>query len=163
MAIQLSRDWLSKNRSKIQKDIQIDFEDNFELNDQTKQGLKLWFWPGRFQIFKLENKTFYLDGAHVIQSIAFCINWFRNSTAKKLLFRYNSIQSMYSLNFIFSSDKLKILICNMIGGRDYVKMLIELRKFKEFHSVIFVPNIPSTDHKTIAGYSLITYILQNMP
>ncbi|CAH8431605.1 unnamed protein product [Heterobilharzia americana] len=39
-------------------------------------------WPGRWQIVTRRNITYFLDGAHTVESLQFATNWFQNQTLK---------------------------------------------------------------------------------
>lgn len=68
-----------------------------------------------------ENKHFYLDGAHTIESINICADWFEQNT------KFN--------------PNIKCLIFNATGDRDFGKLLKILNDRLKFDYVFFVPNI----------------------
>lgn len=82
LAIQLSKDWLSQNSNKLKKGIQLS-TNNETVSELFVEGIDKWFWPGRYHKVILKNKNFYLDGAHTVESITMCINWFKNCTQEK--------------------------------------------------------------------------------
>lgn len=64
--------------------------------------------------------SFYVDGAHTVESIEICAKWYIQQTK--------------------NSSNLKALIFNTTGGRNYTHLLLELYKCN-FNIVIFVPNV----------------------
>lgn len=49
----------------------------WEVDEQDKQALKNIKWPGRNQVLNVKpNLTYFLDGAHTIDSIQLCSKWF---------------------------------------------------------------------------------------
>lgn len=94
--------------------------DDFANATATQRGLKNFFWPGRYQIIQSHDSTFYLDGAHTLESIKVCINWFKEET------KY--------------STKRKILIFNTTGDRD-AALLLNLLHACNFSMTYFVPNV----------------------
>lgn len=49
----------------------------WEINEQDKQVLKNVKWLGRNQILNvMSNLTYFLDGAHTIESIHLCSKWY---------------------------------------------------------------------------------------
>lgn len=85
-----------------------------------KEGIDKFCWPGRYQIIEMDNITYYLDGAHTIESMQSCVRWFKQKTENTL--------------------HKKVLIFNLLGNRNSEELLIELHKCN-FESAIFVPNI----------------------
>ncbi|CAF4534495.1 unnamed protein product [Rotaria sp. Silwood1] len=53
------------------------------LNEKILQGLATCRWSGRNEIVDTSNATYYVDGAHTIESIEQCKNWFTNSLSKQ--------------------------------------------------------------------------------
>jgi len=51
----------------------------WEIHEQDKQSLKNAKWLGRNQIINVtSNITYFLDGAHTIESIQLCSKWYLN-------------------------------------------------------------------------------------
>lgn len=69
--------------------------------------------------------SIHLDGAHTVESMQVCGNWFQKVTSTQ-------------------QQIPKILIFNTTGDRDSKKLLSILRSFSSFDLVCFVPNIAST-------------------
>ncbi|XP_044728349.1 folylpolyglutamate synthase, mitochondrial-like isoform X2 [Chrysoperla carnea] len=93
--------------------------DSSKINEKTVQGLLNCRWPGRTQILDTSMARFFLDGAHTIESLAKCIEWFTKQ--------------------IGVSDNENILIFNVTGDRDS-QQLLKLLNNVNFKNVIFVPN-----------------------
>ncbi|UJR32965.1 hypothetical protein I4U23_020428 [Adineta vaga] len=53
------------------------------LSQEIRQGLAACQWAGRNEIIDSDIATYYLDGAHTIEAIEQCKNWFLNSIAKQ--------------------------------------------------------------------------------
>lgn len=70
------------------------------------------------------NSSIHLDGAHTIESMEVCGDWFSKVTA-------------------LQTTPPRILIFNTTGDRDSKKLLNILRNFSPFDLVCFVPNISS--------------------
>ena len=79
-------------------------------------------WPGRNQIIDSPNKacTYYLDGAHTVESIEQFVNWFLELKSKQ-----NS-----------ASTEKNVLLFNYTGERDPSSFLKTLAKIK-FDAVAF--------------------------
>lgn len=51
----------------------------WEVNELDKQAIRDVKWLGRNQILNItSNLTYFLDGAHTIESIQLCSEWFLN-------------------------------------------------------------------------------------
>lgn len=123
-AIELVKIWLKKIRG-------IDFTE--DVPESFKKGLKLVTWPGRGQELNVketkyktlcDNLTWYLDGAHTIESLSTCADWFKN--LKK------------------ESDALRVLVFNCTHGRDAARLLEIISGIQsdvKFDHVIFSTNI----------------------
>lgn len=66
--------------------------------------------------------SFFLDGAHTLESICICRDWFNSKTSNE--------------------NKKKVLIFNLIGDRDPIPFFKELYSCN-FEFVIFTPNVGS--------------------
>uniref|UniRef100_A0A1I8PYI7 tetrahydrofolate synthase n=1 Tax=Stomoxys calcitrans TaxID=35570 RepID=A0A1I8PYI7_STOCA len=121
LAMQLAYDWLRRNRSdlflrqKCNKPI---------LSEEAILGLLNCNWPGRCQIAKIFNFNMHLDGAHTVESMQVCGEWFAKVTNL--------------------STNPKILMFNTTGDRDAKHLLTVLQKFCHFDMVCFVPNIATS-------------------
>jgi len=58
----------------------------WEINKQDKQALRDVKWLGRNQVLNITpNLSFFLDGAHTIESIQLCSKWYQNVCPKSQL------------------------------------------------------------------------------
>jgi len=53
----------------------------FLVTRKMEEGLVNCAWPGRTQILTRGRVTYFLDGAHTEDSIAYCIKWFKSSSS----------------------------------------------------------------------------------
>lgn len=53
----------------------------FHVTRKMAEGLEGCTWPGRTQVLHRGQTTFFLDGAHTEDSIAYCIRWFLTASA----------------------------------------------------------------------------------
>lgn len=70
------------------------------LSPSAVRGLSQAFWPGRCQTVPTSGPTYYLDGAHTIESIQFAIRWFMEQTkdgSRGIIFNCTSGRSADSL------------------------------------------------------------------
>lgn len=98
----------------------INLTTNSKINwEFTKMGVLNCTWPGRYQILKHNNNVYYLDGAHTLESLQVCANWFRQETRE--------------------STRVKALVFNVTGDRDSKTLMSQLQRCN-FQKVYFVPN-----------------------
>jgi len=58
----------------------------WEINKQDEQALRDVKWLGRNQVLTITpNLSFFLDGAHTIESIQLCSKWYQNVCSKSQL------------------------------------------------------------------------------
>lgn len=58
----------------------------WEINKQDKQALRNVKWLGRNQVINVTpNLSYFLDGAHTIESIQLCSKWYQNVCPKSQL------------------------------------------------------------------------------
>ncbi|XP_018566233.1 folylpolyglutamate synthase, mitochondrial-like [Anoplophora glabripennis] len=88
----------------------------------AKNAIEDTYWPGRYEIKDLNKIRFFLDGAHTIDSMRICTNWFREKT--------------------LNSCRKRALIFNLTGDRLSDTFFKELCKLT-FNIVIFSPNVSS--------------------
>ncbi|KAI9315911.1 Mur ligase [Dichotomocladium elegans] len=141
MAIELCRTWLSRCRGDTLTAV---------VPEQFKAGLEKVVWPGRCQRLpiqkttyadKAKNVTWYLDGAHTVESLRVCGDWFKD-TAKE------------------QPDASRVLVFNITNGRDGPYLLDEMIRITpavKFDHVIFTTNMifrqgytPDTKNKTVS-------------
>lgn len=85
LAIQLSYDWIRKNPHKVPKSIceYANASDSLTLPAEVSDALLNCFWAGRCQILRYKNIIFYIDGAHTMDSLQLCMNWFIAETQSR--------------------------------------------------------------------------------
>ncbi|CAH1154773.1 unnamed protein product [Phaedon cochleariae] len=102
--------------------------------DLAKKSIEQQHWPGRYEIKRIENLSFFLDGAHTLESIRVCRDWFLSHTRKR--------------------PSKRTLIFNLTGDRDPDIFFKELASC-HFQSVIFTPNVgTSNDRADIIDFIL---------
>lgn len=86
MAIQLSWNWLRHN-SKIVKNTDLiellptyHFKPFLKVTSDFVTGLENFSWPGRFQILQRKKQRLFIDGAHTLESLKVCFDWFKAKT-----------------------------------------------------------------------------------
>jgi len=127
MAIQLSWNWLRQNCEKIKnpKIFQLlhnnSTEQLLDIPSEFITGLKNYSWPGRFQIIQRRDQRLFIDGAHTIESLKVCLDWFQSKTR--------------------NSRNRKFLLFNVTGDRDAEKMLQILNADGIFDFAMFSPNV----------------------
>ncbi|XP_055326265.1 folylpolyglutamate synthase, mitochondrial-like [Sitodiplosis mosellana] len=125
LAIELSYDWIRKNPQKVKrKSIYNKLNssvDGLHLPIEITNALANCYWPGRCQTLHQRNMTLYIDGAHTIDSLHLCIDWFINKTQ-------------------LSTEK-KFLLFNITGGRNANDMLDVINAKTKFYRAIFTPNV----------------------
>lgn len=81
LAIELCYDWIRKNPQKIiDKKLLCDIEEPM-LPAVIVDGLRNCNWPGRCQVVTHRGNNVYIDGAHTIDSLGICVDWFRQAVA----------------------------------------------------------------------------------
>ena len=106
------------------------YANGFKLNNDYLDAIEECKWKGRFEVMNLKNKsTFYLDGAHTVESLNYCIDWFR-SECRTIDERQTNEEKLY-----------KILIFNCTGCRDYGQLLSPLLSVGKFDMVCFTTNL----------------------
>ena len=96
------------------------------LNSSFTEGLKSCQWNGRTQTLKMNNITFYMDGAHTKQSMAHVAKWFSDEASKE--------------EAALEKTCSKVLIFNVIGDRSAQDLLSILRPIN-FDYAMFTPNV----------------------
>ncbi|KAI7901950.1 Mur ligase [Cokeromyces recurvatus] len=127
-AIEICKIWLKKIRG-------IQFDNNEQVPKEFRQGLAMVKWPGRCQELPIKetkygsnnnnNVTWYLDGAHTIESLQVCAAWFKDIAEH-------------------NSKALRILVFNCTHGRDSSKLLrviSEIQPQVHFDHVVFTTNV----------------------
>lgn len=127
-AIELCKIWLKRIRgTELDQDVPEGF----------KKGLELVKWPGRGQQLSIKdtkyatsknNATWYLDGAHTIESLQVCAEWFKNTITKP-----NE-----------NDDHIRVLVFNCTHGRDsshLLQVIANIQPQVQFDHVVFTTNI----------------------
>lgn len=127
LAIQIALNWINRTRPDLLS------KDNDHLSEMVSRGLESCFWPGRCHQIRKGSKRIFLDGAHTVESIEICSNWFQTCQRK---------------------GNPKILIFNATGDRDSARLLSILAKHAHFDRVFFVPNIASQSTAHIDAINL---------
>ncbi|RCI03852.1 Folylpolyglutamate synthetase, partial [Rhizopus stolonifer] len=125
-AIELCKIWLKKVRG-------IEFKE--DVPEEFKKGLALVKWPGRGQTLSIQdtkyaskssNATWYLDGAHTVESLEVCAQWFESTMEKE------------------NTSATRVLVFNCTHGRDSSRLLqviSSIQSHVHFDHVIFTTNI----------------------
>ncbi|GFU16730.1 folylpolyglutamate synthase, mitochondrial [Nephila pilipes] len=140
LALQLTNTWLT--RVKCHEDINttysydvmndeyshvpIQMAETFCIDTETQDALENCVWPGRFQTLERGKVTFYLDGAHTLQSIKHCARWFED------------LSQMHGTK-MHKQSVLRILYFNCTGERKAESLLDPLADIY-FDLVLFSPN-----------------------
>ncbi|KAL5275126.1 FPGS family protein, partial [Megaselia abdita] len=129
LSVCLAYDWLTRTTKNKINGIGINIlsnQNNFHkfLSTVLKQ-LENFQFPGRCQNVKIRNLNFYLDGAHTIESIILASRWFIESTK--------------------GSSNEKVLVFNLTGDRDPLKLMKVLYENCKLSLVCFTPNTPYID------------------
>ncbi|XP_053380037.1 folylpolyglutamate synthase, mitochondrial-like [Mercenaria mercenaria] len=104
----------------------IKIAESFPLTQQHLAGLEQCQWLGRNQTIKEPGLTFYLDGAHTVESIQQCVEWFSTEANSE---KSRSKRGVY-----------RVLIFNTTGDRETTSLLSPLLCC-DFDAVLFCPNI----------------------
>lgn len=138
LAVQLAHFWIKKNDPyrfpqvewgvTLREDmLTFDYGDPsiilarpFTLPAETIQGLVACRWPGRCHLLNQGNVTYFLDGAHTIESMEECARWFSQCHQP-------------------SSSRLKVLIFHCTGERNAEALLGSLLKRTSFDVAVFTP------------------------
>lgn len=99
---------------------------SFPLTLPHQKGLEQCQWLGRNQTIKELGITFYIDGAHTVESMQQCVEWFTSEA---------EAEKSQSKNGVY-----RVLIFNMTGDRETTSLLKPLLRC-DFDAVLFCPNI----------------------
>ncbi|KAI9487178.1 MAG: Mur ligase [Benjaminiella poitrasii] len=127
-AIKLCKIWLKRIRG-------VELDDNQQVPEEFKKGLAMVRWPGRCQELPIKDTkysatangkvTWYLDGAHTVESLQVCATWFADVMKD-------------------ASKAVRILVFNCTHGRDSAKLLNVISGIQSqvhFDHVVFTTNI----------------------
>ncbi|XP_052063109.1 folylpolyglutamate synthase, mitochondrial-like [Mytilus californianus] len=147
LALQLTRAWMETrgileedelngvNADAVKGQVDIGVAKSFPLNQSVTDGLVECKWLCRNQTIKKNKLTYYLDGAHTLESIQQCVDWFQKHSERE------------AKNI--SGKVVKILLYNTKGDRDVTRLLRPLMSCG-FDAAVFCPNISYTT-SSIAG------------
>ncbi|XP_006818114.1 folylpolyglutamate synthase, mitochondrial-like [Saccoglossus kowalevskii] len=143
LAIQLCRTWIEEHNlhhsnkragfgrtNTYSMDGDIQTASAFKLPATFISGLRDCCLPGRTQIVKHDNVTYYLDGAHTPMSMKAGVKWFKEASAEEKQTLKNRVA--------------KVLIFNVTHGRD-AKLLLEHLGQCNFAATAFSPDITDVD------------------
>jgi folylpolyglutamate synthase len=126
-AIELCKIWLKKIRG-------IEFTE--DVPEGFKKGLELVKWPGRGQQLNIKdtkyastknNTTWYLDGAHTIESLQVCAEWFQNTMLNQS-----------------KGEDVRVLVFNCTHGRDsgnLLRVISDIQSKVHFDHIVLTTNI----------------------
>jgi len=149
-------------------------EDKSVLSKSFVTALKETKWPGRCQTVidpKRKNVTWYLDGAHTVESLECCMQWF---VSPGVGLGFGDLRYVYSKNFTLAqlnyyadtTRPTRILIFNCTSGRSGSSFLSSIRATipeqlwishpsegadSFFDHVIFCTNVTYADGKFKGG------------
>lgn len=86
LAIQLSYDWIRKNPHKLGNQSVYEYlrdSDGLELPSEVVEALVTCYWPGRCQTVCYKNFNLFVDGAHTLESLELCIDWFISASKSR--------------------------------------------------------------------------------
>ncbi|XP_059619847.1 folylpolyglutamate synthase, mitochondrial [Phlebotomus argentipes] len=133
LAIQLSNDWLQHYRlTRLPRKVNL----VKSISEEISLGIENTRWPGRCQMIPFHKRRIFLDGAHTVESIQVCAEWFADKTVK--------------------NNNPKCLIFNVTGCRDSKKLLKTLLEIATFSTVLFTPNIASNKYHSTDNTSVLT-------
>lgn len=109
----------------------------FPISKRMIDGLTSCRWPGRTQILKYSSRIiFYLDGAHTVESIQQCVQWYCERLPREDDKNKRTVK--------------KILIFNVIGNRSPTQFF-ELLKICNFDYVYFCSVIASRTELNVSN------------
>ncbi|XP_033732564.1 folylpolyglutamate synthase, mitochondrial-like isoform X2 [Pecten maximus] len=153
LAMQLSKTWLEERGDNSRKEDKrgqngvhsstpeagdgvpfIPKGEKFAVTEEMCQGLAMCRWAGRNQSIKKHRLTYYLDGAHTLESIEQCVEWFQSVSAQEA----ETIRGKV----------VKVIIFNTTGDRDPSILISPLTEC-QFDLVAFCPNIAFSNRNTL--------------
>jgi len=129
LALQLVNTWTAHNKLGKRNECNLleisTLKPPLCLNEKTANGLRNCIWPGRCQTFRNGSVLYYLDGAHTVESIDVCVEWFEKASQddeRKI-----------------SGSVFRVLIFNVFGDRKAETLLPSLLSCN-FNMIAFCPN-----------------------
>ncbi|XP_063062405.1 folylpolyglutamate synthase, mitochondrial-like [Engraulis encrasicolus] len=135
LALQLSHSWLQrrhlpdKHLSAAAEYRGVTQAKGFTPSPIMLKGLADTEWPGRTQTLRRGPMTYFLDGAHTMDSMLACTHWFKDAAAQR--------------EQVAGGAVVRVLLFNVTGGRDAAAML-KLLVPHHFDFAVFCPNITET-------------------
>lgn len=135
LAIQLANAWINRKNKDWLKKCNVGLSGMkqapiWEINKQDKQAIRDVKWLGRNQVLNVtHNLSYFLDGAHTIESIQLCSKWYQSVCPKS------------------QSNVQNILIFNVTALRDYYTFLKILLTENKIDLVLLCPIITSLDNR----------------
>lgn len=91
------------------------------ITDDIVSGIEKFSWPGRYQMITRGSNRFYLDGAHTLESVEACLQWFQEETKAETSF--------------------KCLLFFVTGTRDVESLARPILEKGGFDLIIICPNV----------------------
>lgn len=111
LAVQLAYDWLRQTTGPHHRDIAVN---DPKLSEEAKRGLINVHWPGRCQLVDYQNMRVHLDGAHTVESIRVCCDWFIKSTRSRYLLEFClSLSLAHSLSLFLAARRIPRSCCSI--------------------------------------------------
>lgn len=110
-------------------DNEVSVADKFPLTAEMAEGLQTCVWPARSQKISGPGITYYLDGAHTVESIQSCVEWFNAEATKEA-------------DTLSGQSVSRVLLFNTTGDRNTESLLSCLLP-GNFDCAVFCPNIQS--------------------
>ncbi|XP_046331708.2 folylpolyglutamate synthase, mitochondrial-like isoform X1 [Haliotis rufescens] len=168
LAMQLCRIWMDNHKKDLSKRKWIcdqselhEWEkipklDSTVLTEEMRNGLSKCYWPGRNQILSRPGVTYYMDGAHTIESIQQqCMEWFQQASKKEASKHKGRV--------------CRILVFNATRDRNSTALLSILKPLN-FDAAVFCPNLaftgnvgnaPDQINRTVTKEKQLNYSLVN--
>lgn len=151
LAVQMSHYWLSKyHHAQHQVSTLLTtegtFADTIPLNTNNyAEALANTKWLGRCEIINKKKVTYFLDGAHTLDSMENCCKWFaaeskivsKHGEGHKFIAKLK--EHLYHNNH-HNDSTYRILIFNCTGQRNPTTLLSRISELITFDEAIFTPN-----------------------
>lgn len=126
------------------------------LPTEITDALAKCYWPGRCQLLRYRNMTLYVDGAHTIDSLHLCIDWFNSKTnlkydAETYLNNCSKLWNFFHFILIYISTGKKFLLFNITGDRNVNEMLNVINAKMRFEQALFTPNVSTLCSQAAKG------------
>jgi folylpolyglutamate synthase len=118
---------------------------SFKVNENILNVLKNSHFIGRSQVLQYENGIkFHIDGAHTIESLELCAQWFFDEKIPKIgepkqpTETFKQFQNL-DISMFPNSNVKNILVFNYTPPRDPEKLLESILKIGKFDLIVFCP------------------------